>query len=307
MVVALAWCLARSVSGADTSKPLIWLIVALLAFIADAREARRTRRHSTGPSFAFGTAVLSPRIRSVSSVPIIMLAEHNHEDTIVEALMAGAEDYLSQPVSTHGLVARIRTVLRRFESQDIGDGHLLQGRPYSSGQPCLSGFARILALRCTGVPTQAEVMGHAENSGDREEWSEYQCVTCYVGRTADDESDGPPDDHEGDRQDDRLESKAARHCFILTTSETMPSLLEALSHVGCGGSCELSAIAPVEFLTEFLKAKTDFLVQLSVVQCGIQGSLSPAMKDRQLHRTQDPQIRGEEIGWTHLTQRNDRL
>lgn len=63
------------------------------------------------------------RIRVVSAVPIIMLPEHDDEDTIVEALDAGADDYLSQPVSSHELVARIRPILRRFESPNIGDRH----------------------------------------------------------------------------------------------------------------------------------------------------------------------------------------
>src|SRR5687768_4990954 len=51
---------ARSLSGAETRRPLIWLIAAVRAFNAEARPARRIRKHSTGPSLAFGTDVVRP-------------------------------------------------------------------------------------------------------------------------------------------------------------------------------------------------------------------------------------------------------
>lgn len=52
--------LARTLSAAVTRSPLIWLIAAVRALTADVRAARRTRRHSTGPSLAFGIAVVRP-------------------------------------------------------------------------------------------------------------------------------------------------------------------------------------------------------------------------------------------------------
>lgn len=68
-------------------------------------------------------------IRAMSAVPIVVLAEHDHEDTIVEALDAGADDYLVQPISQRELVARIRTILRRFTAPKIQDGSVVRAGP----------------------------------------------------------------------------------------------------------------------------------------------------------------------------------
>jgi two-component system, OmpR family, KDP operon response regulator KdpE len=53
-------------------------------------------------------------IRADPNVAIVMLTVHNTEATKVEALDAGADDFISKPFSTPELLARIRAVLRRF-------------------------------------------------------------------------------------------------------------------------------------------------------------------------------------------------
>lgn len=52
-------------------------------------------------------------IRSVSSLPIIMLTAKVTEDDRIEGLRLGADDYLVKPFSPRELVARIEAVLRR--------------------------------------------------------------------------------------------------------------------------------------------------------------------------------------------------
>src|SRR5689334_3883238 len=52
-------------------------------------------------------------IRADSSAAIVMLTVHNTEAAKVEALDAGADDYVSKPFSTPELLARIRAALRR--------------------------------------------------------------------------------------------------------------------------------------------------------------------------------------------------
>ncbi len=52
-------------------------------------------------------------IRADSNAAIIMLTVHNKEATKVEALDAGADDFVSKPFSTPELLARIRAALRR--------------------------------------------------------------------------------------------------------------------------------------------------------------------------------------------------
>ncbi len=53
------------------------------------------------------------RIRESSGVPIIVLSAVGDERRKVEALEAGADDYMTKPFGTDELVARIRSLLRR--------------------------------------------------------------------------------------------------------------------------------------------------------------------------------------------------
>jgi two-component system KDP operon response regulator KdpE len=56
---------------------------------------------------------LCRRIRAESSVPIIVLSVKEEERTKVDALDAGADDYVTKPFGIDELLARIRAVLRR--------------------------------------------------------------------------------------------------------------------------------------------------------------------------------------------------
>ena len=53
-------------------------------------------------------------IRADPNVAIVMLTVHNTEAAKVEALDAGADDFITKPFSTPELLARIRAVLRRL-------------------------------------------------------------------------------------------------------------------------------------------------------------------------------------------------
>lgn len=53
-------------------------------------------------------------IRSSSDIAIVMLTVNNTEQGKVEALDAGADDYVTKPYSTPELLARIRATLRRL-------------------------------------------------------------------------------------------------------------------------------------------------------------------------------------------------
>jgi DNA-binding response OmpR family regulator len=57
-------------------------------------------------------------IREFSQVPIIMVtAKDSHEDKVM-GLEAGADDYVTKPLSVEELVARVRAVLPRTKFQD---------------------------------------------------------------------------------------------------------------------------------------------------------------------------------------------
>src|SRR5437773_12571624 len=52
-------------------------------------------------------------IRTTSDIPIIMLTVRDAESDKIEALDAGADDYVTKPFSSPELLARIRAALRR--------------------------------------------------------------------------------------------------------------------------------------------------------------------------------------------------
>jgi two-component system KDP operon response regulator KdpE len=56
---------------------------------------------------------LCRRLRTITSVPIIILSVRGAEKTKIEALDAGADDYVTKPFGMAELVARIRAALRR--------------------------------------------------------------------------------------------------------------------------------------------------------------------------------------------------
>jgi len=69
-------------------------------------------------------------IRSVSKVAVIVVTAREDETTIVDALGAGADDYMAKPFSAAQLDARIRAVLRRTMGDDAagnGDDPVVAG------------------------------------------------------------------------------------------------------------------------------------------------------------------------------------
>ncbi len=59
-----------------------------------------------------------PMLRAVSQVPVIVATANDEERTIIQALDAGADDYLVKPFGSEQLEARIRAVLRRLTGSD---------------------------------------------------------------------------------------------------------------------------------------------------------------------------------------------
>ncbi len=67
-------------------------------------------------------------IRKISNLPIIVLSVRGEEKTKVEALDAGADDYVTKPFGIDELLARVRAALRRLpEAQDEAEAALEDG------------------------------------------------------------------------------------------------------------------------------------------------------------------------------------
>ena len=74
---------------------------------------------------------LCREIRKASALPIIVLSVRGEEATKVEALDAGADDYVTKPFSTNELLARVRAALRRRpETTDETETELEDGDFY---------------------------------------------------------------------------------------------------------------------------------------------------------------------------------
>lgn len=102
-------------------------------------------------------------IRSSSDIAIIMLTVNDTEQQKVEALDAGADDYVTKPFSTPELLARIRASLRRL--------------------PQLPGQANLQPLAAQGVNidlSSREVTVHARTS--RLTAREFDLLTCLLAR-----------------------------------------------------------------------------------------------------------------------------
>jgi two-component system, OmpR family, KDP operon response regulator KdpE len=75
---------------------------------------------------------LCRQVRSQSRIPIIVLSVKGEETIKVEALDAGADDYVTKPFSVKELLARVRAALRRTYTEeqsetpviDAGDFHI---------------------------------------------------------------------------------------------------------------------------------------------------------------------------------------
>lgn len=62
------------------------------------------------------------KIRTWSNVPIIVISARSEDSDKIDALDAGADDYLTKPFSVEELLARLRVTLRRLNTVQGGTG-----------------------------------------------------------------------------------------------------------------------------------------------------------------------------------------
>lgn len=92
-----------------------------------------------------GVAVIR-KVRSWSQMPIIVVSARSEDAEKIEALDAGADDYLTKPFSVEELLARVRTTLRRLsylsEGEHEGESTFVDGDltiDYAAGVVTLDG------------------------------------------------------------------------------------------------------------------------------------------------------------------------
>ena len=69
---------------------------------------------------------LCRRLRAITTAPIIVLSVKGEESIKVEALDAGADDYVTKPFGMGELVARVRAALRRSPPAEIDQATILE-------------------------------------------------------------------------------------------------------------------------------------------------------------------------------------
>jgi two-component system KDP operon response regulator KdpE len=74
-----------------------------------------------------GVEVCRMMRKSSARLPIIMLTVQGSEDRKVEALDAGADDYITKPFQLRELIARLRAAVRRNKIAESGDKTIVVG------------------------------------------------------------------------------------------------------------------------------------------------------------------------------------
>jgi DNA-binding response OmpR family regulator len=104
-------------------------------------------------------------IRRSSDIPIIMVSARDGEMDKVRGLEMGADDYVTKPFSHLELLARVRAVLRRYESQLPAIGEV-----FDSGDLRIDYASRQVTLRGQPVrltPTEYLLLFHLTRSAGR--------------------------------------------------------------------------------------------------------------------------------------------
>jgi two-component system KDP operon response regulator KdpE len=70
---------------------------------------------------------LTRRLREWSEMPILVLSAVGEEDAKVEALAAGADDYVTKPFGPRELIARLEAVLRRAQPEGAESAIVAEG------------------------------------------------------------------------------------------------------------------------------------------------------------------------------------
>jgi len=103
----------------DLRTPLTSIKASASALLEDAGRG-------TNETLPLNAEGLCRRLRAVSQVPIIVLSVKSEERVKVEALDAGADDYVTKPFEIDELLARVRAALRRAPAPIDGQTKVIE-------------------------------------------------------------------------------------------------------------------------------------------------------------------------------------
>lgn len=108
---------------------------------------------------------LCRKVRAQSRVPIIILSVKGEETIKVEALDAGADDYVTKPFSVNELLARVRAALRRTSVSEDAETALIDIGDFRIDVPGRRVEVRNQEVRLT--PKEFDVLVHLARHPDR--------------------------------------------------------------------------------------------------------------------------------------------
>lgn len=127
----------------------------------------------------------------LSSVPVIVVSARTHEDDILAALAAGADDYVPKPVSLRELVARVERVLAQGpeplrvavqgETGPVLVGEVVDASPrgtsvrfHHEGAPCFAiGDAAKISVSSPALPHAITLATRVASRGEAEPYRTY--------------------------------------------------------------------------------------------------------------------------------------
>jgi two-component system, OmpR family, KDP operon response regulator KdpE len=107
--------------------------------------------------------------RQFPQLAVLMLTVRNEEDDKIEALEAGADDYVTKPFPIRELVARVRAAVRRSQNSPVNMGGVIKDAVITIGQIKLDPARRLVqkndaAVRLT--PKEFDLLHHLmKNAG----------------------------------------------------------------------------------------------------------------------------------------------
>jgi DNA-binding response OmpR family regulator len=104
-------------------------------------------------------------VRRISDVPIVMVSARDNEVDKVRGLEMGADDYITKPFSHLELLARVRAVLRRYQSQLPAVGEV-----FESGDLRIDYASRTVEVKNKPVrltPTEYSLLFHLTRNAGR--------------------------------------------------------------------------------------------------------------------------------------------
>lgn len=109
------------------------------------------------------------RDRATKEIPVIMITAKGEESNKIEGLETGADDYVTKPFSTKELMARIKAVLRRAQSNEEGGLLKYEGLELDSQAHRISADGKPIKLGPTEYRLLQFFMSHPDRAYSREQ------------------------------------------------------------------------------------------------------------------------------------------